>query len=166
MNKGLPSVRRWMNRPHSSSRAAWESGGANRTARYRVTSAVVKKPSGKPLHCAWASNSRTRARNGCALAITSAGRYVPTTRSRAGARRRASIASRSTVEGSLQCRSSSHRMSGDSAVSASSASDNCRAIRSGVAPWPLRLSRSSSASSIERGHLNEPSGRLPAQERE
>ena len=92
MHKGLPSVCRWRTAP--THRA--EPPGVRRSEPDGEISGDLgglQKPSGKPLHCACASNSRTRARNGCAPAITSAGRYVPTTRSRAGARRRASIAS-------------------------------------------------------------------------
>ena len=65
--------------------------------------------------------------------MTSAGLYVPRMSRRAGSRCRASTASRSSVEGSLQCRSSSTSTRVCSAVSASMTSANSRSMRSRVA---------------------------------
>ena len=82
---------------------------------------------------------------------TSAVRYVSRHRSRAGSRRRASRATRSRVDGSLQCRSSSRSTTGVSSARRSSASAISRSMRSRVAPSTSRARRSRSRGSHRDG---------------
>ncbi len=107
-NSGLPSVLRWS----TCASSAGNPCPGKRRARYSSTAAALKNSRGISSQYPCSCSSCWTQRNGCALAATSAGRYVPRTSRRAGSRRRASMPSRSMVAESLQCRSSSSSTSG------------------------------------------------------
>ena len=105
------------------------------------------------------------ARTGCARTIASTGRYVPSTSSRAGPRRRAMYASHSMVAVSLQCRSSNTRTQGRVAVSTSIGLGELPQHALPRGPTAYRCSASYSTGDRSAGQLEQPARRLLAQQR-